>query len=141
MKDMPGRNGGRLRNWEPGESGNPKGRKKGLMHWVHELQGKKSFIVKIEMKDEDGEITTVDRTITLLEPAAKLAATQLILKAVQGDMEAIRELNKIEQSSQNREALYRSVNPVKGAPQSTPFTIIDPLTNQITQLDIGESDE
>ena len=142
MKSVAGRNGGTLKTWEKGESGNPKGRAKGITHWVKELQSKKKFNVSIEMEDEEGEITVVNKSITLKESAAKLMAIQLILRGTQGDMEAIRELTKIDMATLDREALYRSNLPNDNkAPRATPFTIIDPDTNEIISLEIGAANE
>ncbi|WP_031530523.1 DUF5681 domain-containing protein [Dyadobacter crusticola] len=140
MKPNPGKNGGTLRSWEKGESGNPKGRMKGLTHWVRELQSKKKFTIRVEMEDEDGEITMMERTLTLNEGAAKVAATQLLLKAAQGDMEAIKELNKIDQAACERHALYQGGGS-SSLPRSTPFSVIDPKTNEIKILEIGADNQ
>lgn len=138
---IPGGKGGTITPWTKGQSGNPRGRMKGLTHWVRELQTKKKFEIKLTMTDEDGEETVVTRSLELGEAAAKMAATQLWLKAVQGDMEALRELARIEQVHEERSARAENENPENKPGNSTPFEIIDPVNNEVLSLDIGGADD
>lgn len=137
---IPGGKGGTITPWQKGQSGNPRGRMKGLTHWVRELQTKKKFTIQLTMTDEDGDETTITRSLELGEAAAKMAATQLWLKAVQGDMEAIKELAKIEQAHEERsERNEDEYTPQKSV--SIPIEIIDPKSDEALSLDIGGSDD
>lgn len=140
MGTIKGRNGGTLSPWQKGQTGNPHGRKKGLQYWVRELQTKKKFEIKLTMTDEDGEETIVTRSLELGEAAAKMAATQLWLKAVQGDMEALRELARIEQAHEER-SIRNEEDHTPQKSVSIPIEIIDPKSDEALSLDIGGSDD
>lgn len=96
-------------------------RAKGFKH-----KEKKFFVVRVG-KDED-EIQTKD-TIKQYPPDTKAAAIWL----------SNRTKNWRERAGDTPKAA--SVKDKQAVPQSTPFTIIDPLTNELTQIDIGEADE
>lgn len=123
-----------LKNFEKGKSGNPNGRPKGSKNRSTSLKkmlGLKAQI--INPASEDGEIMkgTVED---------KMAAA-MVQKALSGNLMAFREI---------MDCVYGKMPVIVKDPgetgdinkgKSTPFTIMNPVTNNIETFDIGGADE
>lgn len=136
---IPGnRGGGTLTPWKKGQSGNPKGRTKGINSWIRKLSNSKKFEISLEVEDDEGEVQRIFKSVTLKKGVAELAAVQLLLKAASGDMDAIREMVKLDCFDENRP---KEEEKEKQRSESVPYTIIDPAQgNKPIQLDIGGAD-
>ena len=123
-----------LNSFEKGKSGNPSGRPKGAKNRATTF---KKFLSLKTLVDNPTSIegTKIKGTIE-----DQIAMAQ-IKKALDGDLYAFREIMDAVYGKVPYASEPTAENQQKGIPASTPFTIIDPLTHQIVNLDIGESDE
>ena len=100
--ERKGRNGGELKSFEPGQSGNPNGRPKGVPNAATRMRR----FLELEMQSKN-PITKEDESFTV----AELMDLQIIAKAIRGDITAWEKINdRLEGKASQKSEVAATVN-------------------------------